>query len=388
MNQVEPPERQSTTDPETGRTVIRWTGSSARDQHLYFTSHSVTADGRYMLVISERSGAPNLHVIERADGAIRRLSHADALLRAYCYPGGTTRGFSKAAPYLDAQRNVAYWVQDDQAWRCGLDRGAEPEKLADLPTGWYTGFSHLSPDGRTFCVPCTDPRAFRDEDRTQADQLRAVPWAMIEQGLVTKLCLVDTEARTMRVHAELPFWVTHVQFDPTGSGRILCNCEGRVGAHAQRDFPYWGRLWGVESDGSWRRLYDQPEGEFLNHENWTPSGDAIIYHGTRDGAHFIAARTWDGRQLFEHDTRGTGVHHAISTPWLRRFTTDSNDGCVYLYDLDAPPTRHETRLCRHDTSYREQDMHAHPIMNPAGDGVVFTSDRDGVCNVYEVVLQD
>lgn len=375
-----------TQDPETSRRVIQWTQSPAKDQHLYFTSHSVTSDGRRLLVISERSGAPNLHVIDRDQRTIRQLSNADALLRAYCYPQGTTRGFSKATPYLDPQHHHAYWVQDDAAWRVSLEPGAKPEKLVDLPAGWYTGFTHVSPDGRTLCVPCADPRAFHADDRTQGDQTTHVPWRMLEQGLVTRLCMIDVERCELRDQIELPFWVTHVQFDPKGSGRLLFNCEGKVGAGGDRRFPHWGRIWGLEPDGRWRRLYDQPEGEYLNHENWTPSGDAIVYHGRRGDEQFIAARTWDGDVVFDHPTRGVSVHHAISTPSPRRFTVDSHDGHVYLFDLDAPTARQDQRLCAHHTSFREQDAHAHPIMSPAGDGVVFTSDRDGGCNVYEVRL--
>jgi Tol biopolymer transport system component len=43
-------------------------------------------------------------------------------------------------------------------------------------------------------------------------------------------------------------------------------------------------------------------------------------------------------------------------------------------------------LCRHDSTCVDQDAHVHPITTPAGRSVVFTSDRDGRCNVYEVLL--
>lgn len=386
MSETQAIERQTFADPDTGRTVIQWTRSSAKDQHLYFSSQSVTADGQYLLFISERSGAPNLHVIERADGAIRQVSHADAMLRAYCYPTGTTHGFSKATPYLDAKRNTAYWVQDDQAWRCSLERGAQPEKLADLPQGWYTGFTYLSPDGKTFCVPCTDPRAFSEEDTTQRDQLKAVPWRMIEQEMVTKLCMIDTEQCCVREVFEIPFWVTHVLFDPAGSGRLVFNCEGS--ARADRRFPYWGRIWRLEPDGSWQRLYAEPENETVVHENWLANGEGLVYHGKRDGEPYIAARDIEGELIFQYDTNGVPVGHAIATPDPRRVTTDSDDEYLHLYDFNAPANQRDMRLCRRDSSYKTQDEHAHPIMTPDRKGVVFTSDREGMCNVYEVVTED
>ncbi len=379
-----PAERQVLTDETTGRQVIRWTASPARDQHPYFTSPAVTADDRFLLILSERSGAPNLHVIDRGDGRIRQLTDADAMLRAYCYPTGTTRGLSKATPFLDATRRHAYWVQDDAAWRIDLAQGQTPEKLADLPAGWYTGFTHLSPDGGTFCVPCTDPRAFRDDHQSQGDQMGHVPWAMIEQGLVTRLCMIDTQHGQVRDKIEIPFWVTHVQFDPASTGRLLFNCEGMVGGGADRRFPYWGRMWALEPDGRWRRLYEQPASEHATHENWMPDGRTILYHGVRDGEHFIAGRDWAGELVFERSTGGVAVYHAVATPDPTRVTVDSRDGLVYLFDLDAPAHDCARPLCSHRSSYRDQDAHAHPVMTASQGGVVFTSDRAGTCDVYEV----
>ncbi|MFW6337102.1 MAG: oligogalacturonate lyase family protein [Phycisphaeraceae bacterium] len=376
-------ERSEFRDPETGRRVMRWTSSPAKDQHLYFTSHSVTKDGAHLLFVSERSGSPNLHVIDRNSGAIRQLSHADAMLRAYCYPSGGMRGFSKATPYLDVERNLAYWVQDDRAWRCSLESGGSPEKLADLPAQWYTGFTHVSPDGGTFCVPCADPRAFHEQDATQHDQLQRVPWRMIESGLVTRLCMIDTRTGGIRDEVEIPFWVTHVQFDPKGTGRLVFNCEGAAG---NRKFPYWGRIWKLDTDGSWSRLFEEAEGEWVCHENWSPDGESLVYHGYHRGEPFIAGRNWDGELLFEYSTEGADAYHAITTPDPHRFTTDSEDGYVHLYDFHQAPGQRDLRLCRHNTSYTTQDEHAHPIMNPDRRGVVFTSDAAGTCDVYEAVL--
>ena len=65
---VFPCERTESKDPDSGRTVIRWTASSARDNHLYFTSPSVTADDRWLVFLSERTGRVNLFSIDRATG--------------------------------------------------------------------------------------------------------------------------------------------------------------------------------------------------------------------------------------------------------------------------------------------------------------------------------
>lgn len=43
-------------------------------------------------------------------------------------------------------------------------------------------------------------------------------------------------------------------------------------------------------------------------------------------------------------------------------------------------------LCRHDTTIEDQDTHAHPITALHGRSLVFSSDRSGDCQVYEVAL--
>jgi Tol biopolymer transport system component len=49
------------------------------------------------------------------------------------------------------------------------------------------------------------------------------------------------------------------------------------------------------------------------------------------------------------------------------------------------PAEHSmTVLCRHDSSYDNQDAHAHPLTTATGRSVIFTSNRTGYCQVYEV----
>ena len=88
-------ERATYRDPDTGATVIQWTNAPCTNHHLYFTSFSVTQDDRWLAILSDRDGHPNLYAIDRRDGAIRRLSNnQNGLLRSYVYPQGGLRGLS------------------------------------------------------------------------------------------------------------------------------------------------------------------------------------------------------------------------------------------------------------------------------------------------------
>ncbi len=101
------------TDPKTGARVIRWTASGAKDQHLYFTGPSVTDDDRWLVILSERTGHPNLHAIDRRTGEIHALSaNARGLLASYVYPLGGARGLSKASASMDGESGQVIWIQD------------------------------------------------------------------------------------------------------------------------------------------------------------------------------------------------------------------------------------------------------------------------------------
>jgi len=384
-SRILPSERLTYRDRETGAKVIQWTQARCQNHHLYFTSQSVTADNRWLVFLSDRDAHPNVYAIERGDGRIRRLSdNRDGLLRSYVYPQGGVRGLSKASPSLDPWRNRLFFIREDQVFRVDLDDPRpEERRLCALPSGWWGAYTHISPDGRTFCVPCTDPGAFGDE-ATQWEQLDQVPARMKTRGLQTRLYFVDVESGAIRIAAEMPFWVTHVQFDPAGSGRLLFNLEGHL-----KGIPLPDRIWCLEPGGSCRPLAPEEDGEWRSHENWAPDGQSIVYHGKRKGRAFLAARTWEGTLLHEIPLDGVECHHATGLPDGRGMAVDRIDGMIALLYPGTPAA--ETRqqdLCRHDTNYEDQDAHGHPLARPDGGSVVFTSDRSGHCQVYEVAVPE
>lgn len=369
-------------DAATGATVIQWTGGSSNNQHLYFTSPSVTADDRWLVFMSDRSGHPNVHAINRATGEISQLSeNRSGLRKSYVYPRGGTKGLSKSSPCLDPDRARVCYVQGDSV--CAVDLRAPSRgvrRIAELPAGWCGAFTHVSPDGRTLCVPCTDGAAFVDPADTQWAQMRLVPGRMERENLRTRIYLIDVESGGTRIAVELDFWVTHVQFDPAGSGRVVFNREGFAG---ESGVPPQNRIWCLEPDGECRPLSAEPEGEWRSHENWAPDGSGIIYHGGRDGRTFVAVRAWDGALRRESPSGDLTVYHATGAPH-GRLLADRPDGFISLIDPWSEPMK-VRNLCRHDTEIEEQDAHAHPIATARGESAIFTSNRSGRCQVYEVI---
>lgn len=379
-----PSERSTCTDPQTGASIIQWTKGPSKNQHLYFTSLSVTDDDRWLTFISDRNGHPNLYAIRRNTGVMRQLSwNANGLLRGYVYPSGGRKGLAKASPCLDARHNRLFYIRDDAVHVVNLDEVEATERcLGDLPEGWYTAFTHVSPDGALLCVPLADPRAFAEPMENQWVQLRRVPVIMRAGNMHTHILLVNTQTGMTRIAAKVPFWVTHVQFDPAGSGRIIFNQEGQW---PESGIPLPDRVWCLETDGSYHPLAKETAGEWRSHENWSSDGSSIVYHGSREGRPFIAARKWDGTLIFEAGMEGISLYHATSCLDGQHLLIDKKDGLIAMANLGAKENRIKD-LCRHDTSMKDQDTHAHPIMTPDGQGVIFTSDRDGQCNVYELRL--
>lgn len=404
-------------DQQSGNELVQWTNSDANDQHLYFTSPSVTDDDKYLIIISEREGKPDLYCIDRNSGKISKITNSKGLLKSYTYPQGGTEGLSKASPFLDSKNKILYWIEDDCICSKDLASNEAPIEVARLPRGWLTGYTHVSPDGKKICVPCTDPKAFTEEDKAQHNQLKNVPIRMINEGYKTKLIVIDIESGTYDAEIELPFWVTHVQFDPNVSERILCNSEGSLPSRAKRDYPYWGRIWLINTNGNYQRLFDQVEGEYVNHENWFSNGEGIIYHGKYDQKffkkvgyygmivfnkfiakifsrqkldemfdHFVAARDRNGDQLFTNKINHP-ISHAVAGTKGKNFVIDSRDGNIYGY-REVHNDFNKSLICYHGSSLKFQDAHPHPRVTNIGNSIIFTSDRNGPCNVYEVKLKE
>ena len=383
-------------DPTTARPVTRLTDPRFPTQHLYFTSPSVTADGRWLILMSHRDGQVNLFALDRAEHRLHPLTDNPHGTRfAYCYPYGNPSGLAKSTPCLDPHRNRVFAQLDNQILRIDLDR-RQSHVLWTVPPDTVSSFTHVTPDGRTLCVPLTNASAFVDPARTQGEQMDRVA-AHIDAGNVrTQLHLIDTETGNARVWLEAPFWVTHVHFDPTGSGHAIFNSEGLW--HRQAKIP---RIWLTDPTGSYRPLFQQSKGEICGHENFAADG-TIVYHGARaaaehvtgdlktfpdaDAAHYLARRDRTGKLIEQRATDPIPIHHATPDHGSG-YIIDSLDGLIYRVEPAGAASSGFTftPLCRHDTEApEEQDNHVHATLTPRGDAIIFTAMRNGSRCVYEV----
>lgn len=391
-------------------------------QMLYFTCSSLSEDDRYLYLLSDRTGAPNLVVKDLTTGSERVLTHNQkGVLKSYVYFDGTPgEGFGKASVCLDPARNLAYFIMDNEICRTGLD--GTVRRLKRIPDGRMTAFTHVSRDGRFLCVPMTDGRCLDYDPEREGYGLDKRPAYDIdgrvqEEGLSSYLCVYDTETGALLYEKEVPkCWITHVQFNPSNPRQILFNHEWASFDCGIR------RIWLYDhGDDSIRRVrtagkmpgkWDRKPGDWVCHEMWSDDGRYVIYHGAYENGPAFVGRV-DMRTFSYHEIPLPEDYNAYG-----HFTMDHNGNLVcdgYFKfpeeikkarenSTDNGPDPHkkdgeyisvqtadwERRiliwrpLCRHESDWLGQDAHPHPIYNHAGTEIFFTSRRDSTIKVYRV----
>jgi len=368
---------------------------TANDQLLYFTSPSLTADGRTLVFLSDRGGHVNLWSHDLATGSEQQLSdNHDGYLHSYVYfDGQQQRGLGKASVCLDPVRRRVFYLQGHRIMRVNLD-DPKPVAIAEIPSDQVTAFTHVSSDGSRLCVPTTDIRAlegfpgdFQIDDRVQTE------------GLNSYLRAFDTETGQQvlceRVHKA---WITHVQYRPGSNEQILYNHEWPADVGIRR---MW--LW---NGSTHQRLRTEEAGrsrkDWTCHEMWTRDGSTVIYHGS-----FENGPAYIGKVVPEE---GANIEIALDKSFKRygHFTVGKGSTLVsdgYYFppaDDDAKEPGHGGRyiatvtpdwnsrtltwrmLCKHGSSWKSQDEHPHPVFDAACDWVYFTSDTDGRRAVWRV----
>jgi Tol biopolymer transport system component len=401
----------------------RLTEGRANDQLLYFTSPSLTADDATLVFLSDRDSpiakdrdpraAVNLYALDRTTGAVRRLSDNDeGYLRSYVYFEGLPyRGLGLASPCLHPASGDLYYLQGREL-RCVNAHTGALRTLAELPADHVTGFTHVSDDNTRICVPTIHESAF--------DDIRAIDATVQRLGLSSTLRVFDARSGAeVQQIAIARGWVTHVQFQPGNSERILFNHEWpSVDGGVRR---VW--LWDGEQVRCMREKGENPRGEprsrsdWVCHEVWSDDGAWIIYHGTYGGHNrgrsFLGRVRPDGSERSEvaFDARFRRYGHFTLAPGsAARLVSDGYyeagdasgatsgdpalssrpDGGEWISLLEVDwqqGTIAWQPLCRHGSSWTSQDAHPHPVFSHSGREVLFTSDIEGKRGVYGLKVE-
>ncbi len=368
--------------------------AAANDQLLYFTSPSLLADDRHLVFLSDRSGNPNIFMIDTKTGRDRQLTfNTEGYLKSYVYfDGNPYKGLGKASISLDPAHATVYFIQGRQI--CSADTNGKIRVLNEYPAGQMTAFTHVSTDGSRLCVPTTDARALDGDAQLKGKPAYDIDARVRQEHLSSYLRVYDTSTGKEISCEPVPdAWITHVQFSPTDNSLILYNNEWPYDCGIRRMWLWDGhRHLRLRSEGEGRKKSD-----WTCHEMWERDGKYIIYHGNYDGGPSYIGRV---------KPDGTG-RTEISLPanWKRygHFTVGNpgwlvTDGC---YETEGDPrgngawisvvkadwssgTYNWFPLCRSGSSWKSQDEHPHPVFSNSGNDIYFTSDRDGKRAVFKI----
>ena len=230
------------------------------------------------------------------------------------------------------------------------------------------GTTSLSHDDRWWCVPVKAESCFR-------------------------MHVIDLETGHDEVMLERDT-IAHPEFHPTDSSLLRY-----AGTHAQR-------IWIVRRDGSKNRLvYRRNEAakEWIVHETWLPGTREIISTNWPHGVMAVDIDSGNVRWIAKTNVwhpmvnrAGTNLVADTAHPDVGLILCDPRLECVEVQSLCDSKASNQGEHWRSDhcpyddgpvTVYAPQHTHPHPNFSPDGQRVVFTSDRSGFAQVYEVEVK-
>jgi len=375
------PEMKSFTDPETGRRVKQFTTAAANSYPLYYFTPSITSDGRYCVIHSERSGWVQLYRLDLESGAMVQLtSGTDRESGWFIWCEGHLRGIFNHLSALNLVRREVYYFQDEQVRSTHIDTLAN-RVVMKIPGRRSIGQTSFSPDGRHFAFIHADARLFRERfaDREALLNMRLGGWEGHEawrNTVPSTIGVIETATGKYRDVIRLDFHCHHVIFGDNHT-LLVNHIQNRPG------------MWSIRIDGSGRKDL-QP----LVHQVVTERG--IFYEQPKSGP----IKNWFG--CFDLKTgKSEEVPLPIADGYVHtgldpagRFLFFENSGKTHeLISFHFPFLRERTRFqtIRKIEPYPQrsgQRYHAHPFLSPDRKWMFHTAVVEGFSQVSAVEVAD
>lgn len=343
-------------DERTGAAIRQVTSHPSIHHHPFFFIPAYDDAMRRLVLVSHRSGRPQIFVEERATGHLIQLTDRDDLAEWSVHPAHDGR--------------YVYFTAANGAWRVETETGRE-EQLAD--------FGRVAMRERGMVGAAMGTTTLSRCDRWWAVKFNA--------GREACLAIVDTVACTWKVILRRDT-IAHMVFCPDDPSLLF---------YAG---PLTDRVWVINRDGSHnRRLYQRRPGEWITHESWIPGTRELSFVDWPHGIRAIQVDTGAERRVTSFN-----AWHPIASRDGACMVADTNFPDIGLQLFDPRDGNGSPApLCYPEASslgahwrgpfpyehgpievYAPQHTHPHPSFSPDGRRIVYTSDRTGYAQVYEV----
>lgn len=321
-------ERETYLDPVTKVRVIELTRGTNAADNLYFHFSNFTADNRYVLLVSDRTGSSQLYRSEVETGRLIQLTDDPALSARSACPDPSD---PRRVYLLQGARVVALDLEDFSV-----------RPVGEIPGPHVGGFQSptLSNDGRWLAT---------------GKQRDAQNW---EVGLMS------TQTGEYRSVVTQGFRIGHVQISPTDP---LIFYVWETGGYAPQ------RTWLVHTNGSGNRPFYArtastnwftPLKEWVTHEAWVRDTGEMTMINDKVGVMMVSK---DGEARL---VREGNYWHAAARPDGRFLVLDDMQGRLWLCEAETGNVRLLATGLR-----REVRVHAHASFDRQGDYVQFHSGR-------------
>ncbi|MEA3401882.1 MAG: hypothetical protein U9R79_11640 [Armatimonadota bacterium] len=357
-------EKEEYTDPVTGRRIVRLTHSPFNDKHAYYDISPWSPDGSLIAFSSalpgERQGT--LYVMD-ADGTnIRKVAEGHGF-------NMHTGIFNCWAPDGEHIYFNTRWEDEGGEWIRGV-------ALADVNTGEVERYEGL---GMRQVSWANGRVLWMENGRGEDDPVRGLYSSAPEGSDVRLLCrTADIEALspTQDIHGDCArLGLTNCKWSPDGT-KVMVVLVG----YDEQGSQLVKEIYIADADGGDLHFVMT----FRHHHMWHPNSRQVI--GNCEDGLYIVNADGSGRRKITDLAQG----HPSFSPDGSMIVTDCYGGeYADMLVLIDPETGEIEPLCSVPTVHgrsHEVGTHPHPCWAPDGRSILYDSDQEGHCQLYQVFV--
>lgn len=366
-------------DRKTGKEITQLT-TSHQNVHMYFTDNSFTTGDREIYFTSTRpyedQNISNLFKMDLESGVMIQLTDEPD-------------GIGSCTKTPDSEIAV-YVLKRKQVIKLNTRTG-QRDIIYEEEGNYHIGHPFISHDKKFVGFERTEK-----QEHSVGKNYTGFTETMF--GIKKSyIMIVDIDGKNAKNVYSDTHWIGHFQFSPDDSNIAMFCHEGPWNLVQQR-------IWILDiAAGDAIPCYRQDQDDSIGHEFWTRDG--LIFFDNRMAGHdgtitvsktqavAAADQVKPGQIPFVGLADRTGkLLRRIDMPFYCNHYHANNDNSVLVGDavedlvlIDLKGEKPElTTLCYHGTSWNGGHTHCHPTYSWAADQILYTSDIDGLCNLYIV----